>query len=91
MLDLALGAPSSTTRGLFLVAPGNREDEVPAQLARPAFSRVLELNVRYVAYGVRYVAYGDLEAHREAMAHFGEGLKAIEAIARALPGAAQQL
>jgi len=80
LLDLALGAPSNTTRGLFLVAPGDREDEVRAQLARPAFSRVLELNLRYLAYG-------DLEAHREAMARFGEGLKAIEAIARALPRA----
>jgi type II restriction enzyme len=50
---------------------------VRAQLARPAFRHVAELKVRYLPYG-------DLAKHREAMARFGQGLKAIEAIARSL-------
>lgn len=33
---------------------------------------------------VRYLPYGELEKHREAMARFGQGLKAIDAIARDL-------
>ena len=35
-------------RGLFLVAPDDREDEVRAQLTRPAFQRVSDLQVRYL-------------------------------------------
>lgn len=77
LLDLALGAPSSATRGLFLVAPDDREKEVRAQLGRPAFRRVLDLNVRYLPYG-------ELQKHREAMARFGQGLKAVDAIAKSL-------
>lgn len=77
MTDLALGAPSSTVRGLFLVAPDDREDEVRAQLRRPAFQRVQDLEVRFLPYG-------ELEKHREGMARFGEGLKAISAVARSL-------
>lgn len=77
LLDLALGAPSNATRGLFLVAPDDREKDVRTQLGRPAFRRVLDLDVRYLSYG-------DLEKHREAMARFGQGLKAIDAIARRL-------
>lgn len=77
LLDLALGAPGQATRGLFLVAPDNREDEVRAQLARPAFQRVSDLEVRYLPYG-------ELDRHRDAMARFGVGLKAIEAVARRL-------
>jgi type II restriction enzyme len=77
LLDLALGAPGSATRALFLVAPDEREEEVRAQLRRPAFQRVSDLHVRFLPYG-------ELEQHREAMARFGQGLKAIEAIARDL-------
>ena len=77
LLDLALGAGASSPHGLFLVAPDSREEEVRAQLARPAFSRVADL-------GVRYLPYGELERHREAMARFGHGLKAVEAVARRL-------
>lgn len=77
LLDLALGAAEQSVRGLFLVAPDDREDDVRAQLARPAFRRIADLNVRYLPYG-------DFERHRESMARFGEGLKAIEAIARTL-------
>lgn len=77
LLDLALGAPGNATHGLFLVAPDDREDAVRAQLARPAFRAVSNL-------AVRYLPYGELEKHREAMARFGAGLKAVEAVARRL-------
>ncbi|HEU0030045.1 MAG TPA: type II restriction endonuclease [Kofleriaceae bacterium] len=77
LLDLALGAPGHATHGLFLVAPDDREDEVRAQLTRPAFRAVSNL-------AVRFLPYSELETHRDAMARFGAGLKAIEAIARTL-------
>ena len=77
LLDLALAAPDQAVAELFLVAPDDREDDVRAQLARPAFSRVADLRVRYLPYG-------ELEQHRESMARFGSGLKAVEAIARTL-------
>jgi type II restriction enzyme len=77
LLDLALGSEANAARGLFLVAPDDREDEVRAQLARPAFSRVADLRVRFLPYG-------ELERHRDAMARFGAGLKAIDAVARTL-------
>ncbi len=76
MLDLALCA-DDLHRGtaMFLVAPDAREGEVRAQLERPAFSRVADLNLRYLPYG-------ELEKHREAIARFGAGLKGVEAISR---------
>ncbi len=77
MLDLALGAPGAAVTHLFLVAPDDREADVRAQLARPAFSRIADLNVRYLPYGA-------LEQHRESMARFGTGMKSVEAIARRL-------
>jgi type II restriction enzyme len=77
LLDLALGGSEPAAHGLFLVAPDDREDEVRAQLARPAFRRVADLRVRYLPYS-------ELEKHRESMARFGSGLKAIEAVARTL-------
>lgn len=77
MLDLALGAPDAAVTHLFLVAPDGREDDVRTQLARPAFSRVADLRVRYLPYG-------ELERHRDTMARFGTGMKAVEAVARTL-------
>lgn len=77
LLDLALGASDQTARGLFLVAPDDREDEVRSQLRRPVFRRVSDLQVRFLPYG-------ELQKNREAIAKFGEGLKAINAIARQL-------
>ncbi len=77
LLDLALGSADGAPRGLYLVAPDAREEDVRAQLARPAFSRVRELEVRFLPYS-------ELEQHRHAMARFGFGLKAIEAVARSL-------
>lgn len=77
MLDLALGAGGESVRGLFLVAPDSREDEVRTQLLRPAFQRVADLQIRYLPYG-------ELEKHRESIGRFGEGLKAIHAVSRKL-------
>lgn len=76
MLDLALGL-GQAGQSLFLVAPDVREADVRDQLKRPAFSRVVDLDVRFIAYG-------ELAKHREAIARFGQGLKPIEAIARRL-------
>ena len=77
MLDLALGADKSLTGKFFLVAPDDREQEVRHQFARPAFCRVNDLDLRYLPYS-------ELRQHKEAIARFGSGLKAILAIARPL-------
>ena len=77
LLDLALGPAAECARGLFLVAPDDREEQVRAQLARPAFSRISDLCVRFLPYS-------ELEAHRHSMARFGQGMRAVEAVARAL-------
>lgn len=77
LLDLALGSAEEAAQGLFLVAPDSREDDVRAQLARPAFSRVADLRVRFLPYG-------ELERHRDAMARFGQGMRPIEALAKVL-------
>lgn len=77
LLDLALGAPRETLADLFLVAPDDREDDVRAQLRRPAFSRVADLRVRFLPYG-------ELDRHRESIARFGSGMKAMQALARLL-------
>ena len=76
LLDLA-STSDGALRGLFLTAPDAREDDVRAQLNRPAFQSVRAL-------GVRYLPYGELKRNRESMARFGEGLKAIEAVSRVL-------
>lgn len=79
MLDLALsGGDLHAAAGLFLVAPDSREADVRAQLRRPAFGRVADLDISYLPYG-------ELERHREAISRFGSGLKAIKAIAHRLP------
>jgi type II restriction enzyme len=77
MLDLALGLPDHLAGAYFLVAPDDREEAVRAQFARPAFSRVSELDLRFLPYEA-------LRANRELMARFGSGLKAVQAIAKAL-------
>jgi type II restriction enzyme len=77
LLDLALGVSEQVTRGLYLVAPDGREAGVRAQLRRPAFNGITQLKFRYLPYNA-------LAQHRESMARFGEGLKAVNAIAKAL-------
>ena len=77
LLDLALSSTSTAAQGLFLVAPDGREDEVRKQLARAFLRPVAEMKVRYLPYG-------ELERNRDAMARFGAGVKAIDAIAKTL-------
>lgn len=77
LLDLALGGGARATRELFLVAPDDREDQVRAQVRRPAFQHIADLQVRFLPYSA-------LEQHRDAMARFGQGLKAIHAVARTI-------
>lgn len=77
LLDLAMGIGDTIGPHMFLVAPDAREEEVRAQLLRPAFRNVRELKVRFLPYGA-------LEEHRESMARFGTGIKPLEAVARTL-------
>lgn len=77
MLDLALGIEGATARNFFLVAPDEREGDVRAQFSRPAFSRVAELDLRYLPYS-------ELRTHRDAISRFGTGLRGVLAIARPL-------
>lgn len=73
----AWGAASGAVRGLCVVAPDAREADVRARFSRPAFRHARDINMRFIPYG-------ELAAHRDAMARFGEGLKAIEAVSREL-------
>ncbi len=77
LLDLALSAPEQAVKGLFLVAPDDRENEVREQLLRPAFRHIAHLQMRFLPYS-------ELSRNREAIARFGEGLKAIHAVSKAL-------
>jgi type II restriction enzyme len=77
MLDLALGVPEHAGAAFFLVAPDVREQDVRAQFARPAFSRVSELDVRYLGHS-------QLKQHKEAIGRFGSGLKGVVAISAGL-------
>ncbi|MBI4622758.1 MAG: hypothetical protein HY736_05980 [Verrucomicrobia bacterium] len=77
LLDLALGAPEQAVKGLFLVAPDDREEEVREQLLRPAFRHIAHLQMRFLPYG-------ELSRNRDAIARFGEGLKAIHAVSKPL-------
>lgn len=78
MLDLALsGSDLDGVADMFLVAPDAREKDVRVQIARPAFSRIADLNMAYLPYS-------ELASHREQIARFGSGMKAIRAIAKPL-------
>ncbi len=77
MLDLALGSPVGGNSTLFLVAPDDRKEEVRQQLRRPAFSRVAELEIRYLPYS-------QLFEHAAAIRRFGSGIKPILEISQRL-------
>ena len=77
LLDLSTGVESAKGLHMFLVAPDCREQDVRDQLLRPAFRNVNSLKVKFLPYGA-------LQEHRESIARFGTGMKAIEAIARAI-------
>ena len=78
MLDLALSRDQAdAAHGMFLVAPDSREADVRAQVQRPAFSRVADLQVRYLPYS-------ELEHNREAAMRFGRGLHPLMEMSRDL-------
>jgi type II restriction enzyme len=77
MLDLALGTDTAKLHGLYLVAPDRREADVRSQMARPAFSRIADLSVRYLPYS-------ELERHRDAIGKFGAGVAVLEKISHRL-------
>ncbi len=77
LYDLALSELGASLKGIYLVAPDERQEDVKRQLQRPAFQKIADLKVRFLSYS-------EFEKNREAMAKFGEGLKAIEAIAKSL-------
>jgi len=77
LLDLSTGVEQGKNLRMFLVAPDSREPDVRDQLLRPAFRNINSLNVKFLPYGA-------LQEHREAIARFGTGMKAIEAIARTI-------
>lgn len=70
-----LNIDSAAAPNFFLVAPGDRESEVRAQLVKPAFSRIAELNLRYLSHS-------GLPDHHDAIAPFRDGIKGILTIAR---------
>jgi type II restriction enzyme len=72
--DLARGGAGASVKGLFLVAPDKRQEEVFSQLRRPAFRSSLDLNIRYLPYGA-------IKESKDLIARFGESLKALDAIA----------
>ncbi|MCR4316933.1 MAG: type II restriction endonuclease [Planctomycetes bacterium] len=75
LLDLA--GTAREAKGLFLVAPDKREEEVREQLLRTAFRSISDLRIRYLPYG-------ELQKNLEAIRRFGSGLKPIEALAKSL-------
>lgn len=77
MLDLAYAGDDATAHRLFLVAPDDREADVRAQLARPAFRHVQDL-------AVRYLPYSELAEHRLEAGRFGRGLYPVESLSRPL-------
>lgn len=77
MLDLALSGDPDAIPDLYLVAPDDRENDVRAQLTRPAFGPVADLSLRYLPYS-------ELAEHRVAMARFGSGLGPLDEITRRL-------
>ena len=69
---------SSWRPGLYVVAPDARRVDVQRQMARPAFRHAQQ-------FPFRFLPYGELARNREAMGRFGQGLKAVEAVATPLP------
>jgi type II restriction enzyme len=77
MLDLSLSIDPTVVTKLFLVAPDDREEEVRAQINRPAFGPVADQHIRYLRYS-------ELAEHRGVIARFGSGMHPIERLAHRL-------
>lgn len=75
--DAIRASEAMDTVSFFLVAPDVREQDVRVQIARPAFSRVSTLDVRYLGYS-------QLRQLKESIARFGRGLKGMVAISACL-------
>ncbi len=77
LLDVSGSLECCEGASFYLVAPDSRAADVVAQLNRPAFRHVPR-------HQFRYLAYGELVRNREHVLRFGSGLKAIEALAKAV-------
>ena len=77
MLDLVRGGGAPALESVFLAAPDDREKDVRAQIARPAFSSIGDMDVRYIPYS-------ELRTNRDSVARFGSGMKAVHALSRTL-------
>lgn len=76
--DLVRSIPAGTCR-LYLVAPNDREQEVMAQLARPAFRADLE-NTSFA-----FLPFKELAEHCDALCKFGDDHTILHKIARRRP------
>lgn len=75
LLDLAHSEGGKHLLDIYLVAPDKREEEVKAQVQRPAFKKMNGLKVRYLSYS-------ELTKHKDSVLRFGSDLKAVQAIAK---------
>lgn len=75
MEDLARSIPDCTCN-FYLVAPNQREREVMAQLARPAFRDSL------ADIALAFIPFNDLRDHCDALCKFGEDHTILQKIAR---------
>ena len=78
--DLARSIPGCACH-LYLVAPDERERQVMAQLARPAFRDDLS------GISLAYIPFSDLREHCDALCKFGEDHAVLRKIARGVPQA----
>ena len=75
MEDLARSIPECTCH-FYLVAPDQRERDVMAQLARPAFRNDL------ADISLAFIPFNDLREHCDAMCKLGENHTIVQKIAR---------
>jgi type II restriction enzyme len=75
MEDLARSIPDCTCH-FYLVAPDQREKDVMAQLARPAFRSDL------ADISLAFIPFNDLREHCDALCKFGEDYTIVQKIAR---------
>jgi type II restriction enzyme len=80
--DLVRSIPSCTCN-VYLVAPNQREKEVMAQLARPAFRGDL------ADIPLAFIPFDDLCEHCDALCKFGEDHSILKKIARTMAAAAK--
>jgi type II restriction enzyme len=74
MEDLARSIPGCTCH-FYLVAPNQRERDVMAQLARPAFRGDL------ADISLAFIPFNDLREHCDALCKFGEDFTILRKIA----------